>query len=458
MIRFRMALGRGCLCFLVLLYALGGLPSHAPAQEKITRGKLQSDIMRYILSYQGFMGQAFDELLQHETEARQRVLLQENKLANQIGITNIALRPYAEVNLLDVIVFVTLTRIVIEDHWVPKVFGMERGKLLIEEARRQETQAWVLARTYLKPEERKDLSALITRWRKKHQGIFYIEGVRFSDFADKFADSALARKGEGSFLFPSVSEATAEIEQARDMGERFLFYAQTLPFTTRETLRLLFYDLLNEPEVRSAIENSKTITAAIKQFNDIVEAMPVRVGEQLATERNALLSALDKREGTLKALLARTEQSIKEAQTLMTQTERSIKETQALVKEGQALASMVDGTTDKFLKLMARGDKDSDGVAEMQKTLQLASNTVRETDGMLATVERLLDSPHLSGDGPLILKVIKTAGDEVNEVSDHVFVIVAGLILFAAFVAVAGTLFYRYLASRFPPKPTPPTA
>ncbi len=165
----------------------------------------------------------------------------------------------------------------------------------------------------------------------------------------------------------------------------------------------------------------------------------------MEAERNALLRALDEREGTFKALLD--------------QTERSIKEAQALVKEGQVLASLIDGTADKFLPLMAPGDKDRDlgAIAEMQETLKLASSAVRETDGLLKSVDRLLNSPRRSGEPSSVIKIFQVAGNEVDDISDHLFLVVAGLILVVVFAVVAGAFAHRYLTSRFPMKPIPPS-
>jgi len=64
-----------------------------------------------------------------------------------LGSPSIALQPYAEVNLLDVIVFASLTRIVPQDYWAPDVFGLEKGETLIKEAVRLENQTWNLSET-----------------------------------------------------------------------------------------------------------------------------------------------------------------------------------------------------------------------------------------------------------------------------------------------------------------------
>ena len=442
MVRFRIAFMRTCVCFLVLIFALAGFSSHASAQRReVTRDQLQSDIIRYIMRYQGFMGQAFDELLETEDDMRLRILLQETKLAYNFGITNIALQPYAEVNLLDVIVFASLTRIVLQDYWAPDVFGPEKGKRLIEEALNLENQIWTLSETYLEPADREELRTLIVRWRENNSGIVYVEGVRFSDFADEFSDSALARRGRGAILFTSVSEAAAEIERARNMGERFLFYAQGMPFVTREMLRLMTFDILNEPDIRLAIENTTTMTAELQHFNFIIEALPDRVSKQIAAEREALMSALDEREGSLSELLAQTEQSIKQAQAL-------IEEGQELVKQGQDLASMVDGTVDKLVPLLAQGGDETDSVADLQETLKLASSTVRETELLLTSIDRLLNSPRLSGGTTSIIEITDVAGNEVKAISNHLFLVMVGLILIAVVATVVGALTYRLLASR----------
>ena len=64
-------------------------------------------------------------------------------------------------------IFVTVTRVALEEHWQPKVFG-ESALPMLESCRNAETEIWRLAGTVLKPEQQAELRRGIEAWHRQN--------------------------------------------------------------------------------------------------------------------------------------------------------------------------------------------------------------------------------------------------------------------------------------------------
>ena len=60
-------------------------------------------------------------------------------------------------------VFVTVTRMALEENWKPKAFG-ESARPMLESCRNAETNIWQFAGTVLKPAQQAELRAAIEAW------------------------------------------------------------------------------------------------------------------------------------------------------------------------------------------------------------------------------------------------------------------------------------------------------
>ena len=63
-------------------------------------------------------------------------------------------------------VFVTETRMALEEYWQPKVFG-ESALTLLGNCRSAETEIWRLTDTVLKPEQQSALREAIQTWHRQ---------------------------------------------------------------------------------------------------------------------------------------------------------------------------------------------------------------------------------------------------------------------------------------------------
>jgi hypothetical protein len=74
------------------------------------------------------------------------------KITLTTATCSIATGPKPVANLLDMVIFVTVTRMALEDHWQPKVFG-ESALPLLKSAQSSEAEIWLIAGGVLRPEQ-----------------------------------------------------------------------------------------------------------------------------------------------------------------------------------------------------------------------------------------------------------------------------------------------------------------
>ncbi|MFQ5658175.1 MAG: hypothetical protein ACE5G5_11580 [Candidatus Methylomirabilales bacterium] len=283
---------RGVLPF-TLLFAVvlvGGTSGYAQEKGKarITREELRHEIMRFAGRSAERVADAYFKLEEHFQTPKTRRAALENDGAYVSSSLDIAIGPDPEVNLLDMVVFVTLARIVVEEYWVPKVFGDE-AKILVEVFRREEADIWSIAGKVLTPQQQKELRFLIKEWRKRNPDQVFVEAARFGDFAGIVGESELAKAQQGGG-FLGIKGATREVSEARLLAERAMFYAQRVPWIARSMARLMLFDVAQTPEINQVISDTNTLAKAMHQTAKMTEELP----ELIAEQRTATIAEVSK--------------------------------------------------------------------------------------------------------------------------------------------------------------------
>jgi|GEM_PF-3198230 len=278
--RFHRGLFPVSLLFTVLL--LVGISSSAAQGKEAARGITQEELRHEIMRFAGRSGERVDDAYfkleeGFKTPKARRAAL-ENISAYVTSALDIAIGPNPEVNMLDMVVFVTLTRIVVEEYWVPKVFGDE-AKILVEVFRSNEAEIWSIAGKVLTPQQQQELRVLIRQWRDRDPDRVYVEAARFGDFAWFMGESELAKAQEGSG-FLGVKGVTREVSEARMLAERAMFYAQRVPWIVRGLVRLLLLDVAQAPEINQVMADTSTLAKAMHQTAKMTEELPELITEQ----------------------------------------------------------------------------------------------------------------------------------------------------------------------------------
>ncbi len=205
--------------------------------------ELQQELQRFVTQFTDRITQATATLERSLRPSIRDEALEKNLLYVSSAM-EIATGPTAEINLLDMIVFVRLSRTVLERHWIPELYG-EEGADLVEVFARSERELWSVAERAMSPEQREQLAALIEAWLAENRAQVRVEGVRLADFSAA-AGAASERALQARGLLSSVKKATQAANLALLLSERVLFLFNRMPFLWRLQARLGAREMLGD--------------------------------------------------------------------------------------------------------------------------------------------------------------------------------------------------------------------
>jgi hypothetical protein len=206
--------------------------------------ELQQELQRFTTQFSDRITQATETLERVAPPGVRDEALRKNLLYVSSAI-EIAAGPFAEVSLLDMIVFVRLCRTVLERHFIPKMYGSD-GAELAEVFARSDGELGELAERVLSPPQRQQLAHLIDTWLADNPNQVRVEGIRLADFSAMAGSAAAERAGEAKGLLASVKHATRAANQALLLSERGLFLFHRMPFLWRLQARLAAREMLGD--------------------------------------------------------------------------------------------------------------------------------------------------------------------------------------------------------------------
>jgi len=210
----------------------------------VLQAELQQDIQRFSTK---FTARVLDSLapLQSSPHPEVREAAMRQLLLYSASALDIATEPQPELGLLDMIVFVALSRRIADTHWAPKVFG-EKGNEFSQAMAQSEAEVWQLGDKILDKERREDLATLIRDWQERNPGQQRVEGIRFHTFSRVAGKLAEEQEKRASGLLSSLKTATAAADQAVLLAERALFLAHRVPFLLRLQARVGMHEIVGD--------------------------------------------------------------------------------------------------------------------------------------------------------------------------------------------------------------------
>jgi hypothetical protein len=217
--------------------------------------ELQQDMERYASQLTERVTQALEALERSSNAAISDAALKHNLLSASAAV-DIATGPFADVNLLDMLVFVRLSREVVEEYWVPEVYGTG-GEDLQHAYRKSEEDLWTIADKVMDEERKRDLMDLIDQWRAANPEQVRVEGLRLGDFAAAAGEAARARAAKAKGLLSSVRSATQAADQALLLAERARFLVHRMPFLIRLQARIAAREIVSDTvsQLRAVVGN-----------------------------------------------------------------------------------------------------------------------------------------------------------------------------------------------------------
>lgn len=267
--------------------ALGTTLRHDPKSGKLTQAGLQAEVMSFADEYVGTIRQAMDEMNRLGLEPRQRAILNRSKVLLSGTAMSIAAGRNPAANLLDMMVFLTLERQVLEDYWIPKFYG-DKARVLLKGVNKLEKEIWALAGELLPPEQQENLRGMIREWRAAHPEQHLLGNVRLNTLAGLRGESPLAREKETHGILASVENALVKVDEAFLLAERGMFYVERVPRILTLQGELLADQVTTNPEMQGLLGNADK---AVDNFAALVKSVE-RLPSQVGAERKAILKQL----------------------------------------------------------------------------------------------------------------------------------------------------------------------
>ena len=337
---------RALLCLLLLATPPGlfGCRSTAPAPAKdgapaesappaiMSLAQLQSALFGYADTYIALTSQAADNLVWRDKNPERRQAALRMKLDGAEAAVEIVSGANPKTALLDLVVMVTLQRMVWDDFWA-RQFGDDAFNYT-DAIQRLETEVWDIAGRVIQPAQREDLRAFIGEIRKQYIHQVYVTSIRASQISTSMGEATTRMRSPGGLLsligldpLAGISPAVVEMTRARLLAERALFLGQKMPQLLSWRMELTAADALALPESRQVLTNAAQVVEAAGRITALAESLPAQVSAEraaaldqaarlVAAEREALLKALDDRQQGAHATLTDLRTAIEAANAL----------------------------------------------------------------------------------------------------------------------------------------------
>jgi len=330
-----------------------------PSQSGMTREELEAHVRRFADRYITRIAVAVNTVALELTTAKQMYFMQDWKTVSYAAIVDVAIGPDAVTSLLDMMVLTKLSRIVVEDFWIP------------EHMTHLEDDIWTIADDVLTQTQQDELEALVIEWRAENPDQNYPWYVRLSNFSGQRAASLNAVKQSGGLL-KEVARAREAAEEMQAFGERILFYLQRAPMLTSGQFEGTINDVLSGPEVSNLLANTDRFVESIERLVVVIESLPGgrlaavdQLMDRIAEEREGLLLSMADAEPSIRALLAQLLPVLEAIERTVEATNVKdpdgkpfdVNEYRALVQESAATAAEMRQLMDSIAVIMAGGDE-----------------------------------------------------------------------------------------------------
>jgi hypothetical protein len=431
---------------LLVLVVISGLLSSCALTNRLFRNdaaeaaaeallQLQLDVMRFADEYTARINDQV-VVFQRETDDPSERLMAQTWLATQAtSAFTIATGPNPELNAIDMLVFVVLSRMVIDDFWVDERYGARAdGLRAVHQA--LENRAWGMANQLLSPAQSSELKASIDAWHRQNPNQRAVAYIHLDDFAFATRSMRTDTGGSGGSVFSffgldplsNLDPAVRQIAQARQLAERALFYAQRTPqLVVMETQRLVFA-LAVTPEAMGLLQNVGRLSVAAQQTSTLAAGLPDILAKERAATIDQLTGVLDSRQTQLQGLIV---------------------ELRSTLEAGTATSDSLKGTIASLDTLVARFERPTSETASPRQPFDITqyTETARELGIAAQQLQELLNQ--VDNNVPALTQLSNSTSDRVESLVDHMFWRLVQLVLVLIAASLFGALGYRAIVRRW---------
>lgn len=382
--------------------------------SSMTREELEDQVRRFADRYFTRVTLAANKVRSQKTTPELYLLMQQWKTVSSATIVQIAIGPNAVTNLLDMLVVTTLSRILVEEYWVPEVIGESIGQEFVIAYRILEEDIWTVADAVLTADQQDDLRIMINEWRTANPDQIYPWYVRLSEFSGQRAARLNSLKKSGGLL-KEVAKAREAAEEIQDFGERMLFYLQRAPAITSTEMENSVLEVLGSPEMSLILEDTDRFVSAVEELVDVIDQLP---SDRLAAIDQLMEKISEERQAFQKDI-STAGPEVSEALNELRQTVESFERIVNKLNQGETTSEPFD--IDKYRAVAAEAGKTA---AELRLLAESLGETMDNSSNLVSLVDKLATAQ--------------------TNLMNRLFLLVVALI----FIFFAALLVYRYLANR----------
>ena len=396
--------------------------------------QLQLSVMRFADEYTAWVTERVVAFQQSTDDPRERLAAQSWLVSQATSAFTIAAGPNPELNAIDMLVFATLSRMVIEDRWVGELYGPRAAGLLAAH-RGLEERIWNYAPMLLSEAQVIELRSGIEAWHRQNPVMRAVPFIHFEDFA--FATSATpAGTASSSSIFSflgidplsNLDPAVRELAQTRQLAERAVYYGQRAPKLISMEAQRLAFELAVTPESAVLLKNVDRVGGAAQTASTLAADLPRLFAEERSAAIEQLTGILDQRQGELQALVVELRTALEAGGS----TSDSVRET--IVTLDALLARF-----DRPAAATARTGTRPFDVTEYTEALRVMGETAQHLQVLLAQAD---------GKVPALSQASERATEQLASLVDHAYWRLVQLILVLVAAVVLGALGYRAIVHR----------
>src|SRR5262249_42084179 len=155
--------------------------SSGSSQSKLSNDELRAEVIALADNYCVVSAQGLDTVIRTSKRPELIDVARQTKIATATNVFTNAAGMNAMADLLDLIVFISLRRWTMEEHWMP-MYGDELRPVL-DAYKSGEAKAWETADRALTETQIQELKRLIDQWKKDNPDQYYVSHVRLAEFA-----------------------------------------------------------------------------------------------------------------------------------------------------------------------------------------------------------------------------------------------------------------------------------
>lgn len=417
-------------------------------EKGMTEAELQGHVMAFADRYWSIMNSAGIAYVENNPPPENRRIIKAQLVYSAADAFTIAAGPKPVAAFLDMVVMVTLGRMVFEQHYT-SIHGSE-VEPIVDGFRKAEADIWEISSDILTAEQQRRLMSMIQTWRQNNPENIVFSSVRFSEFEKFRGFSDGAEKDASGGFFRSVAKATEQVEEMRLLAERAMYLGSRLPMLTGAFADVWASRLTRNQDVNTVLADLNRIADVSQRIAAVAEKLP----EDIAKERDATINQLAdrisvERQDTINQLMQEIARERRQTIEDFLAEEKRIRGLLVDLKMTLVSGNDLLVSSNSLLEHLdvGRGEAGETAPSEpfdikaYQATLQEASRTISTLHELVKTIDQMGFESKL----PAIMKAIEKIEQQGEEWVLHAFMLGVVLIFILLIGSMLTMLSYRYL-------------